>query len=211
MTRLLKLHPTVEITRLPRTIQNHLQYWKASEFRSFLLFYGAPILHGILDKGRWSHYLLLVNAMHILLECGSTDQDLDVAETYLLEFCKNFSGFYDTCFMRLNIHQLLHLPNSVCNLGPLYTHSCFSFEDKNGAITRMIRGTQQILTGVSFVQKLPELNQTCIIKGSFCETLYNSMELPYILKRGEKISASVYILLLCVTVIQYVQYLTFKV
>ena len=196
--RLLKIHPTIEITRLPRTIQNHLKYWKASEFRAFLLFYGAPILHGILDKGRWSHYLLLVNAMHILLGSGSTDQDVDIAEIYLLEFCKNFSQFYDTRFMRLNVHQLLHLPDSVRNLGPLYTHSCFSFEDKNGALTRMIKGTQnidsQILTGVSFVQKLPELKQNCIEKGSFCETLYNSMELPYILKRGLQLSTSVFIL-----------------
>ncbi|CAC5363251.1 unnamed protein product [Mytilus coruscus] len=196
--RLIRIRPTTEITRLPRTIQNDLKYWKASEYRSFLLYYGAPVLHGILDQERWSHYLLLVNAMHVLLKYGSTDEEVNEAELYLLEFCKNFPRLYNGCYMRLNIHQLLHLADCVRNLGPLYTHSCFSFEDKNGALIRMIRGTQnidsQIVTGVSFLQKLPELKQNCIEKGSVCETLYNSMECPYILKRMKKIGNIGYIL-----------------
>ncbi|CAC5361428.1 unnamed protein product [Mytilus coruscus] len=196
--RLIRIRPTTEITRLPRTIQNDLKYWKASEYRSFLLYYGAPVLHGILDRERWSHYLLLVNAMHVLLKYGSTDEEVNEAELYLLEFCKNFPRLYNGCYMRLNIHQLLHLADCVRNLGPLYTHSCFSSEDKNGALIRMIRGTQnidsQIVTGVSFLQKLPELKQNCIEKGSVCETLYNSMECPYILKRMKKIGNIGYIL-----------------
>ena len=34
--------------------------------------------------------------------------------------------------MTLNVHQLVHLADSVRYLGPLYTHSCFPYEDKNG-------------------------------------------------------------------------------
>lgn len=195
--RLLNIHPTLDITRLPRSIQD-LKYWKASEYRSFLLFFGAPVLHGVLDHERFSHYILLVNAMHILLKFGSNENDIKQAEHMLLDFCKHFETMYDTCFMRLNVHQLLHLPDSVRNLGPLYTHSCFSFEDKNGVLLRMIRGTQnidnQIVTGVSFVQKLPELKQKCIKKGSFCEKLYNSIESPCQLKRGDRVDNGIYIL-----------------
>ena len=65
--------------------------------------------------------------------------------------------------MTLNIHHLLHLPDQVRNLGPLYTQSCFPFENKNGLILKMIKGTQnidqQIVSDVSFIQKLPELKQ----------------------------------------------------
>ena len=69
------------------------------------------------------HYLLLVNAMHIQLGSGSTNQDVDIAETYLLEFAKTLVVNFMTRFIRLNVHQLLHLPDSLRNLDPLYTHS----------------------------------------------------------------------------------------
>ena len=34
--------------------------------------------------------------------------------------------------MTLNVHGLLHLPEIVTNLGPLWAHSCFPFEAANG-------------------------------------------------------------------------------
>lgn len=100
--------------------------------------------------------------------------------------------------MRLNVHQLLHLPDSVRTLGPLYTHSCFSFEDKNGVLLKMIRGTQnidnQIVTGVSFIQKLPELKEKCILKDSKFEEIYNAIESVTLLKRTQKIEEGIYVL-----------------
>ena len=170
------LKPTLDISRLPRSIENDLKYWKASEYRSFLLYFGAPVLFGILDKNRFNHYLQLVNGIHILLKYGSTKDEVSDAETMLLNFCANFECLYDKCFMTLNIHQLVHLADSVRILGPLYTHSCFSFEDKNGFLLKMIQGTQnidsQIVTGVSFVKKIPELKHKFLestVKGSELE------------------------------------------
>lgn len=192
------VHPTLDISRLPRSISSELKYWKASEFRSFLLFYGAVVLKGVLDSQRFSHYLLLVNDMHILLKCGSTEEDLSYAEQLLLNFYENFSELYEECYMTLNLHQLLHLADSVRYLGPLYTSSCFSFENNNGFLLKMIRGTQsidkQITTGISFIQKLPELRQKCIKKGSKEEELYDLISSPYYLKRSSKISYGVYVL-----------------
>ena len=72
--------------------------------------------------------------------------------------------------------------DNVKDLGPLYTHSCFSFEDKNGFILRLIHGTQfidsQILTALSFTQKLPELKEQCITPGSVEEKLYYNLLNP---------------------------------
>lgn len=187
--RLLGIKPTLNITRLPRSIQD-LKYWKASEYRSFLLFFGGPVLHDILDKDRFRHYLLLVNSMHILLKFGSTHNDINRAEEMLTKLCELFADLYDVRFMRLNVHQLLHLPDSIRTLGPLYTLSCFSFEDKTGVLLKMIRGTQnidnQIVTGVSFVQKLPELKEKCILKDSKSEESYNAIESVTLLKRKFK-------------------------
>ena len=191
------IQPTSQITRLPRSIID-LKYWKASEFRSFLLYYGAPVLVNILDGPRFQHYLKLVQALYLLLKCGSSKNDVNKADQLLRIFCEQFSTLYDECYMTLNVHQLLHLADSVRDLGPLYTHSCFSFEDKNGFVLKTIRGTQnidsQIVTGISFVQKLPELKDKCIVYGSFEESICAAIENPNVLKRRDQLSENVYIL-----------------
>ena len=199
--RLNKLKPTLDISRLPRSIENDLKYWKASEYRNFLLYFGAPVLCGILDIPRFQHFVLLVNAISILLKQGSNENEISEAEKMLFDFCADFEILYEKCFMTLNVHQLVHLADSVRYLGPLYTHSCFSFEDKNGSILKMIQGTQyidnQIITGISFVQKLPELKQKLVasmFEGSELEKLFNSIECPNLLKRGEMIEKGMYIL-----------------
>lgn len=46
--------------------------------------------------------------------------------------------------MTYNVHQLLHLQSDVENLGPLWTHSCFFFEDLNGDFRDFFHGTQNI-------------------------------------------------------------------
>jgi len=57
---LLKLRPFVpsEFSRLPRAIED-INYWKATELRSFLLYYGPIILKGKLKKNFFSHFMLL--------------------------------------------------------------------------------------------------------------------------------------------------------
>lgn len=199
--RLNNLKPTLDISRLPRSIETDLKYWKASEYRSFLLYFGAPVMYGILDNNRFNHYLQLVNGICILLKFGSTEKEVSEAEAMLFNFCADFECLYEKCFMTLNIHQLVHLADSVRALGPLYTHSCFSFEDKNGFLLKMIQGTQnidsQIVTGVSFVQKIPELKQRFLentVEGSKLEKLLNAIESPNLLIRGEMIERGVYIL-----------------
>lgn len=195
---LLQIHPTLDVSRLPRSISLELKYWKASEFQNFLLFYGLPLLKDVIDEERWLHYSLFVSAIFILLQDGITENDLKKAEKMIEEFCRRFEELYDICFMTLNVHQLLHLVENVRNFGPLYTHSCFPFEDKNGKLLKMIRGTQnvdqQIIKGVSFLQKLPELRNSCIPSGSYILSLCESIECPQLLKRGEQIEPGIYIL-----------------
>ena len=46
--------------------------------------------------------------------------------------------------MTMNIHGLLHLPEVVRNLGPLWAHSCFPFESANGDILKFFHGSSGI-------------------------------------------------------------------
>lgn len=46
--------------------------------------------------------------------------------------------------MSANVHSLLHLPETVEDLGPLWAHSCFPFESANGEILKLYHGSQGI-------------------------------------------------------------------
>lgn len=52
--------------------------------------------------------------------------------------------------MTINVHNLLHLPETVKNLGPLWAHSCFAFEAVNGELLKLFHGSQKVEKQVSY-------------------------------------------------------------
>jgi len=84
--KLLSIKPPIEIRRLPRSLSTR-KYWKASEYRSFLLFYSFIMLQGVLPNRYLKHWLLLVNAATILIDSQITRNDLEYANTCLLKCC----------------------------------------------------------------------------------------------------------------------------
>ncbi|EDO33188.1 predicted protein [Nematostella vectensis] len=197
-SRLQLITPTLELKRLPRSISEHLNHWKANELHSFLLYYGLPVLFGLLPENYFQHYFCFVRANFLLLQESISPNDLKTAEELLQSFCSNFSRLYEERYMTLNLHQILHLVDNVRDLGPLYTHSCFSFEDKNGFILKLIHGTQfidsQILAAVLFTQKLPVLREKCLAPGSDKDTLYWKLMHPNKTQRREEILKHTYVL-----------------
>ena len=53
--------------------------------------------------------------------------------------------------MTINMHSLLHLPEAVKNLGPLWAHSCFAFEAANGELLKFFHGSQSVEKQASFL------------------------------------------------------------
>ena len=47
-------------------------------------------------------------------------------------------------FQTLNVHLLLHLPEAVRDLVPLWSNSCFPFEDNNGDLCDLFHGTRNV-------------------------------------------------------------------
>jgi hypothetical protein len=158
--RLRSISPPHLINRIPRDL-NVISQWKASEYRAFLLFYSIPCLYGILPQEYFEHYLLLVESIHILLGTSIAKQDLRKATLLLRRFCCSIDYLYHARYETPNVHALLHISRKVNDLGPLWAHSCFFFEDLNGDIRKLFNGTQnvqcQILYSVSVNQKIPEL------------------------------------------------------
>lgn len=82
---LMKQHPPSEFSRAPRSIQMHLKYWKASEFRYWFLFYSLPVLLGKLPSLYWHHYNLFVCSLHILLKAKIHLFEIDATESFNAE------------------------------------------------------------------------------------------------------------------------------
>lgn len=97
----------------------------------------------------FEHYLLLVTAITLLNSEKITPFMIDVAEDFLNKFVGEFETLYDLKFCSINIHQLLHLPDCVRRLGPLWTFSCFEYENINGQLLKLVHGTGHIATQIA--------------------------------------------------------------
>ena len=83
------------------------------------------------------------------------------ASLLLKKFHVQLRSLYGEQYQTFNAHSLLHLVFCVKNLGPLWSFSCFSYEDYKGDLRNLFHGTQhialQIITAVCFQQKIPEI------------------------------------------------------
>lgn len=99
-----------DFSRKPRSIQ-HIDRWKATEFRLFLLYVGPVILDGVLSRKMYCHFLTLSVAIRIL--CSHTKLHYDYAQELLIYFVKKFSYFFGEENMSFNVPNLIHLTNDA--------------------------------------------------------------------------------------------------
>ncbi len=90
--RLLSIRPPSYITRLPRSIKQHVAYWKANECRAWLIFYSVPALCGVLSNDYYQHHLLIVEAIHILCKVEISQADLVHCRRVLIHYVATFWG-----------------------------------------------------------------------------------------------------------------------
>jgi hypothetical protein len=143
------------IRRKPRGL-TEMKHWKgaalliysiyvmftASEYRSWVLFYGVGLLKDFLHSDYYQHFLYFSNALWLMLQTSVTFEDVLLAEELLHNFCKEFGVLYGDRYFTANVHMLLHFADCVRNLGPLWAHSTFPFEDANGWLTELFHGTR---------------------------------------------------------------------
>lgn len=142
------IKPPYLICRLPRKLKNNSHHWKASEIRSWFLFYSIPCLIGILPKLYLEHFACLVEGIHLLLmECISS-QNLKRAKTLIHAFYRNSTELYGDNFAGLNVHNLLHYADFVKMWGPLWAWSCFGFESCNGEILQSVHGKGNVCSQI---------------------------------------------------------------
>ena len=148
--KFLKQRPPHEFSRVPRSIEKHRKYWKASELRNWLLYYALPLLLHVLPPLYLHHFALLVCAMHILLQSQLTTVQIQAADDMLAAFYDLLPELYGDTSCPLNAHLLVHLTKYVRLWGPLWTHSAFGFESMNGHVSSMIHSKYRIADQLVF-------------------------------------------------------------
>ena len=179
------IKPPNHISRIPRSLYDRAHY-KASEYRTWLLYYSLPVMRGILQQLYFDHFMLLVCAVFILVKSSISKRDLEEARQLLEHFCLRAETLYDVRIHTYNLHQLLHLTDCVVSNGPLWSCSCFFFEDLNGDVRNLFHGSQnpeaQIINTVSVLQHLPRLHESLPDSEirTFCHTLVTKKEPGYV-------------------------------
>ena len=112
--------------------------------RYWLLFYSLPLLLDFLPSLYWHHYSILVTAIHILFSDSISMAQVDAAEQMLVDFYNLLPDLYGEASCTANAHLLSHLVKYVRLWGPLWTHSAFGFESKNGQLKHFFHGKAEI-------------------------------------------------------------------
>lgn len=139
--RYLSITPNQQIHRLPRAgILQGSAKPKASEMKSWLLFFSLPCLKGILDEKALEHYSLLVKAAYTLLKPEISENESQECEFDLLKFVCEYEMLYGEEKMTFNVHALLHIAQSVRKSGPMCMNAAFPFESNIYTFKTYING-----------------------------------------------------------------------
>lgn len=144
-----------EFNRKGRTL-DEISNWKATEFRTFLLYTGIFILRNILPCDQYKHFIYFHVAIRILCNPKSTVDQIKYAEQALRHFVTTFSALYGDFHIVYNIHSLIHLVGDVLIHGALDTFSCFGFENYLGKLKRLLRNSRLPLKQI--VRRLSEID-----------------------------------------------------
>ena len=118
-----------EFSRSPRDF-SHLDKWKATELRNFLL-YGMDVIIRVSTLPRDLVHVIQMFSMAVRI---LADSELyitynELATNFINCFLSTVVSFFGKHFVTLMMHCLTHLPAECSRNGPLDTFSCFKYEN----------------------------------------------------------------------------------
>lgn len=126
LTKCNERRPT-DIHRSIRSL-NVIKYWKATEFRTFILYIGIVVLKGRLEDKEYKMFLKLFGAVTICSSKMYTPY-LSLARKLFLDFIEDHINIYGDGSITINIHNTSHVVDDVERFGPLDTISAYAFEN----------------------------------------------------------------------------------
>ena len=126
--------------RRPRRLEE-FKHFKATEFRTFLLYLGPVLLQSRLDREgkQYKNFMLLAAAMRILLDDELRSLYVDTAEQFLKQFVVGMNCIYGAEQMPYNVHAVMHLAQEARLHGNLNEVNAFPFESHLGRMRKQLR------------------------------------------------------------------------
>ena len=138
--RLANMKPPYEVTRTSRPL-SEFAHWKASEFRSFALFYFSA-LEDLLPEKYFKHLLCLVYGMQVNLQEEVLVARVKETDILFRHFVREGEILFGEKYVSFNWHLTTHIPQSSLDWGCSWTNSTFIPEGVNGDVLAMVNGTQ---------------------------------------------------------------------
>jgi len=173
-----------EFNRKPRTLLE-LDFWKATEFRTFLLYTGPVVLKESLSTAKYVHFLHL--SVGILILLSENTSWYEYASSILKRFVEQMPILYTEDFLVYNVHCLNHIADDAIKFGSLNKLSAFPFENFMQVLKNLLRAKNkelsQVIRRVYERQQLFNCSQSSIKKD--LRVSNSSRDSGWILKTGE--------------------------
>lgn len=164
-----------------------LHFWKAAEFKNFLLYFGPVVLKEHLSFEVYQHFLTLFCATTICYSDAYISYR-HIAEKLFVNYIEKFAEIYGEDSVSSNIHNLCHIVNDVSRFGSLPSLSAYSFESMLFRIKNLLRkGDQPLAQVANRVQELSMLN----VKDKKCKQAYPVAKFESLVETGEKVFSTV--------------------
>lgn len=151
-------HLSSDINRQVRSLK-YMSYFKATEFRTILLYTGMVIFKNSLPVDIYEHYLLFCLAVR-LCSCRTyvkKKQLTNLARALFSKYCDLFVLIYGSNAVVSNIHNIIHIVDDVENIGPLSELSTYPFENFLREIKLRTQASRAPLEQIT--RRLVELSQ----------------------------------------------------
>lgn len=132
----------VEFSRRPRDIIENISRLKATEGRHICLYHGSKIFRE-LPTDMYHHFLKYSLGIRLLSSSLVAPDAIITAEKLLTSFVRDYRKYYGYTVSYV-VHMLLHLPHFAQLHGPLYTFSCYRFENKLASVKGDVRKKYQV-------------------------------------------------------------------
>jgi hypothetical protein len=134
-----------EFCRKPRTLKE-IDLWKATEFRTFLLYTGPIAAKGLLPRSIYNHFVSLSVGVRMLLSDKAQNPPWNnFSEKFLRDFVSKTPILYSKDFQSYNIHSVIQLSQDALIHGPLDKVSAFPYENNMQVIKRSLRASYKPL------------------------------------------------------------------
>lgn len=132
-----------------------IRYWKALEFKYFLVYLGPVVLRDVLPKDVYEHILLLFVAVTIC-SCEIYDEYLDQAGNMFQEYIELYTVLHGDHSISSNVHNVGHIIDDVKKFGILQRISSYPFENLLFKIKNLLRSGHKPLAQVA--KRLSEIS-----------------------------------------------------